>query len=960
VKPAEGPPGGRPEHWSRVKDLLHAALEQKRDERAGYLADACGDDEALRNEVESLLLASERAERFMETPAGIGWVDAATAAAERVLRIGPYRILREIGRGGMAAVYLAARDDGEYRKDVAIKVVQNPFASQCIVGRFRQERQILADLDHQNIARLLDGGTTEDDLPYLVLEHIVGSPIDAYCDEHRLSLIERLRLFCEVCSAVSYAHQRHVIHRDLKPSNIFVTADGTPKLLDFGIAKLLDGSDQPGDRTVTGWRLMTPEYASPEQLRGEAVGVPADVYALGVLLYRLVTGRSPYRPSNDQPHELARAICEDEPEMPSAVLRQLKSSRRLARDLDAIAMKALSKDPKARYASVEQFAGDVRRYLDRLPITARRPTMAHRVGRLIVRPGGARLAATALLVAIVGLTGVVSFRNGAGSDRSDSRPMSVGTLTTLGGNVSSPVFSADGNFIAFSWSGEGNSGTQRPGIYTVPVAGGTPVRLTSGLGGEEWPAWSPDGNDVAFVREMRDRSGIFSVPARGGPERKLLDLRDDRYFWLGWSPDGRHLAFADRGSSQEPYRLSLLSLDTLERHRLASSPSDRLQSVLRFAFSPDGQTLAFIAIGSPNVDVCLLSLGDDKTRSIYSQREWIGGLAWTADGQALVLSLNQHGTRRLMKLPASGAKPEPLPIGGEDAYYPAVSRSGNRLAFVRDISDTDLWRVELNAPPGRGRPAALVTSTRRDAEPRFSPDGKKIAFQSNRSGSLEIWVSDADGSNQRQLTSFNGPNAAWPSWSPDGRHIVLWAGALYVVSSKGGPPSRVSDGEMGGELPSWSKDGKWIYSASGINPNVWKVPAQGGRAIQITKNGAFSARESPDGQYLYYTKSDGPGIWRVPVSGGQETRVIEEFPQHLPDYWDVVDDGIYFADPTTSPYPTIKFLSFATRRKTPVAMLAGPAVAWGGGLTVSPDRRSIVYTQSTYSRSEIMLVDNFR
>jgi Tol biopolymer transport system component len=530
--------------------------------------------------------------------------------------------------------------------------------------------------------------------------------------------------------------------------------------------------------------------------------------------------------------------------------------------------------------------------------------------------------------------------------------MHVATLTTLSGGIRGPAFSADGNFIAFSWDGEGKGG-----IYTVPAAGGRPVRLTSGSGTEEWPAWSPDGSQIAFVREARGGSGIFSVPARGGPERRLLDLRNDRYHWLAWSPDGRHLAFADRGSAEEPYALSMLSLDTLQRRKLAPSSTHRSRSVLRFAFSPDGQTLAFIGIGSPNVEICLLSLSDDQTRSIYSQQEWIGGLAWTADGKALVVSLNQHGTRRLMQLPIDGAAPALLPIGGEDAYYPAVSRSGDRLAFVRDISDTDLWRVELSSPTGQGKASPLVRSTRRDAEPRFSPDGKRIAFQSNRSGSLEIWVSDADGGNQVQLTNFSGPNVLWPSWSPDGRHIVFWAGALYVVRSEGGPAIRL---EGGGELPSWSKDGRWIYFGAGNSPNVWKIPAEGGAAVQVTKDGAFSSRESPDGNYLYYTKIDRPGIWRVPLSGGQETCVIEEFPQHLPDYWDVVDDGIYFVDPKTSPFPTIKFFSFATRRKSPVAMLAGPAVAWGGGLTVAPGRRSIVYTQSTYSRSEIMLVENFR
>jgi len=305
-----------------------------------------------------------------------------------------------------------------------------------------------------------------------------------------------------------------------------------------------------GDRTVTGWRMMTPEYDSPEQLRGEPVGVPADVYALGVLLYRLVTGRSPYRGATDRPHELARAICEDEPEMPSVALRRANStgpdprpgglktsgycseqssrsrrvrrgmrSRRLAGDLDAIVMKALTKEPEGRYASVEQFADDVRRYLDWLPITARRATLTHRAWKFMGRHRSARLAAAGLLIAIVVFTIIFgsNSRKGGGSDRLDARPMNLLHLTTLSGTVSGPVFSPDENFIAFSWSGEGNDCTGRPGIYTVPVAGGTPRRLTSGLGSEEWPAWSPDGGQIAFVRETPAEAGSFRFPLTADP-----------------------------------------------------------------------------------------------------------------------------------------------------------------------------------------------------------------------------------------------------------------------------------------------------------------------------------------------------------------------------------------------------------------------------------------------------------
>src|SRR5918998_3356840 len=287
-----------PERWKKVEEVFQAALDLPAGERQGFVAEvrAGGADPAT-------------------NPVTGGFVDPAIGR-----RIGAYRVVREIGRGGMGAVYLAERADGEFRQRVAVKLIKRGMDTDFILRRFRNERQILATLDHPYIARLLDGGTTDDGLPYFVMEYIEGAPLYRYSDERQLAVAERLRLFSMVCDAVNYAHQKLVIHRDIKPSNILVTPGGVPKLLDFGIAKLLNpefAGEITLDPTATAMRLMTPEYAAPEQVRGEPVSPATDVYSLGVLLYEILTGHRPYRLRNRSPHEMARVICEEEPPHPS-------------------------------------------------------------------------------------------------------------------------------------------------------------------------------------------------------------------------------------------------------------------------------------------------------------------------------------------------------------------------------------------------------------------------------------------------------------------------------------------------------------------------------------------------------------------------------------------------------------------------------------------------------------------
>jgi eukaryotic-like serine/threonine-protein kinase len=415
----------------RVREIVDAASRVEPARRESFVAEACGGDAELLRQVAFLMASSEA-----ETAATEDGDEVAAPAVPWVgpvlgRRIGPYRVVREIGRGGMGAVYLGVRDDEHYRVQVAIKLMHGA-GSAGLERRFRSERQILAHLDHPNIARLFDGGTLEEGVPYLVMEHVEGEPIGEYCDRRRLSTLERLQLFRTLCGAVHYAHQNLVVHRDIKPSNVLVTPGGVPKLLDFGIAKLVkpEATSETADLTLVAVRLMTPEYASPEQVRGAPVTTASDVYSLGVLLYELLTGHRPHRLQGRALQDIERAVCLEHPDKPSTAVGRTvdapglagatpvrltpqtvsaargtqpeKLQRRLEGDLDNIVLMAMRKEPARRYASAEQLSEDVRRYTEGLPVIARRDTWGYRAGKFVGRHRlGVALAATATALLLV-------------------------------------------------------------------------------------------------------------------------------------------------------------------------------------------------------------------------------------------------------------------------------------------------------------------------------------------------------------------------------------------------------------------------------------------------------------------------------------------------------------------------------------------------------------------------------
>lgn len=415
-KPDIGPAGGRvktvsPERWRQIEELLDEVLDLDPAERRAHL-ERRAPDAALRAAVESLVVACELPTR-MRGPGALASPLVAELAGEdpdhaALSRIGPYRVIRELGQGGMGTVLLAERDDDQYRKQVAIKVLRRGASSLEAVRRFRHERQILASLDHPGIARLLDGGVLDDGAPYIVMEYIEGLPLDRFCAARELAIGARVRLFGDVCAAVEYAHQQLVVHRDLKPSNILVTGDGAVKLLDFGIAKLTDEgeSGEMAPLTRTGVRVMTPEYASPEQVRGGRVTTATDVYALGVLLYELLAGRRPYELEGRSLSEIERVICETDPVRPSTAAGRATGAdaagRKLRGDLDTITMKALQKDPARRYATAAALHEDLTRFLEGRPVLARPDSPVYRARKFVGRHRVAVLAGVVFLGVLAG------------------------------------------------------------------------------------------------------------------------------------------------------------------------------------------------------------------------------------------------------------------------------------------------------------------------------------------------------------------------------------------------------------------------------------------------------------------------------------------------------------------------------------------------------------------------------
>ncbi len=544
-------------------------------------------------------------------------------------------------------------------------------------------------------------------------------------------------------------------------------------------------------------------------------------------------------------------------------------------------------------------------------------------------------------------------------------PMTAVPLTTYPGWEYHPSFSPDGNEIAFSWNGEELNNVD---IYRKLIGQEPPLRLTLHRAADIKPAWSPDGRHIAFLRYLPDEKlGVFLTPSIGGVERQIEEITSGGAFeQLAWSPDGKWLVVSDRAAGEQPFSLFLLSVVTREKRRLTFPPGTLTVGDHGGSFSPDGRSLVFVRSQTFFVsDVYSLALSEhlapkgQPRRMTYEGRQAHDTL-WTPDGSEIIFVSGDRFSSRLWRLLASGlGELRPLAPIGTGTVQPAVSKQGHRLAYSQVVLDLDIWRVgtagrkEQATPPEK-----FISSTRRDCDPSWSPDGSRIAFVSGRSGNNEIWVCSSDGSGPVQMTSVGGPHVAWPAWSPDGKLLAFETAIpgqreIYVIDADGGPPQRVTDDPSDDAMPSWSRDGKWIYFCSSRTgtPQVWRIPVKGGKAAQVTTGGGTAAQESVDGKSVYYAKRRGrTAVWKVPVAGGEESLVLDSIMHHS--MFSVAERGLYFIQDRRS----VRFLRFASGEVKLIASVTRPFDYF----SVSPDGRWILYTQREETGADLMLVENFR
>ncbi len=931
------------EKWRTAWELYRSARELPAPERA-ILLKAVDTEPDVLQEVVSLLDEAEEqlleAEREDQTPlAGFD--------------IGRYAVVEYLGKGGMSEVYSAR--DRQLGRAVALKFLLPGTIAARSADRVMREAKTLSGLNHPNIVTVYEVIQSAAGLA-IVMELVEGASLRSLCGtplpQEQVALLGQ-----QIAQALRAAHAHGIVHRDIKPENILLRPDGYVKVVDFGLARQLATDDLT---SLYGLTMGTLRYMSPEQVRGESLSPASDVFSLGLVLYELAAGKHPF--SAESSAQIAYSIATNRAApLPHAKPRMISSR------LEQLILAMLAKDPAQRPS-----AADVAKELGQVQLLSGKPAT------IVSSSSKRRLWLSALVACLVAIAAATWLLLG----RRDDRPfedLKIEPLTSQTGWELDPALSPDGQSVAFTWS-DRLDGTNN--IYVKRISDANPVKLTNhseGLVG--YLAWSPDGKRIAFKYSGKAYGklggSLYSIPAGGGQANKLFDLANANLSSsIDWSPDGTELAFSDATPGTQKLAIYLLDLRTGKTRRLTSPPVEKWGD-WNPKFSPDGSTIAFKRVtGFWLDDLYLVARRGGAPRRLTATQRGFWGHVWWPDGKSLIVSCQRNGSIfGIWRFPlAPGAQPERISVGAIDAIAPTTGRKTNRMAWVNQLWDLNIYRVAVT---GEGTPRKLIASTLRDQGATYSPDGR-IAFISDRSGSREIWLANQDGSGQVRVTNFNGPPVDCLQWSPDGRQLAFESQAngqtgVFVLrcdpgSLSCGEPRRVTSPSTPAESPAWSLDGRHVYFASSRTGRweIWKEPESGGQMTQETHQTGYTARESPDGKWLYFSKPEIEAIYRRPVSApntgaSSDTQRIIGPPYRVqPGGWAITRNEIIFIDRATPDRSAvIRAYNPATRTIRSILSLNEIFADRSDiGLSVSPDEKWILYSQLDRSGSNIMLAES--